>query len=487
MSSIKKNFIYNVFYQLLVLALPLITAPYVSRVLGAEGIGTYSYSYSIANYFLLFAMLGVANHGNRSIAKNRDNRKNLSKTFWNIYAIQIFNSIIVVAIYVIYIIQYSNNKIIATIQLIYLISSAFDINWFYFGMEKFKLTVTRNTVCKILTVIAVFVFVRERGDLWKYVLIMSLGTLISQSIVWVFIRRYINFTFPSIREMLKNVVPIIILFLPVLAYSVYRLMDKIMLGNMSTMRQVGLFDNADKIIVMPMGIITALGTVMLPRSSNLVANGQLDKQKQYIYKSMQYVSIMACAIAFGLAGIANILAPVYFGTEFVQSGQLIALMAPTILFTSWANVIRTQYLIPNKHDKIYVTSMLVAALFNIILNLIFIPKYQANGVLIGTIVAEFTVMFIQCYSVRKELPIKKYFITNFIYIIFGVIMFIAVRMIGNTFGTKITTLFLQIIVGGILYLVLTIGYLYIRKDDMLFVIFSKLTRFAKPHRDVNKM
>ena len=468
MSSIKKNFLYNVLYQFLILVLPLITAPYISRVLGVEGIGIYSYSYSVASIFLLFANLGILNHGNRSIAANRDDRSRLSSTFINIYTVQIIIGILVSLIYFVYIkIFFISNSNIAVIQSLLVLSALFDISWVFFGLEKHKLIVVRNTILKILTVLAVFIFVKDQTDLWKYVLIMALGVLVSQLIMWKFVKNYIDFIKPSIIEVRRHIKPIVVLFLPVLAYSIYRIMSKIMLGNMTTMTEVGYFENADKIVIIPMGIITALGTVMLPRISNLVANGKGDKQREYIDKSMKFVTIVASGLSFGLAGIADIFAPVYFGDNFAHSGVLIKYLAITILFASWASVIRTQYLIPNKMDKIYVLSMTVAAFVNIVLNFIFIPKFQSSGAIVGTITAEFLVMFLQFWSLRKTIIIKQYCKDNYWYILFGLIMFAFLKMLGWMLGVGILTLIIQICTGGLMYIGLTFAFMYIKKDEML--------------------
>lgn len=464
MNSIKKNFLYNSFYQILSLILPMITAPYISRILGAKALGTYSYSYSVASYFLLFAMLGIPNHGNRSIAACRDDKKKMSETFSNIYTIQFINSIVIIFIYIIYAVIFSRNNQIALIQIIVVISALFDISWFYFGIEQFKITVIRNTICKIFTVISVFIFVKKSEDLWIYAFIMAISILVNQILLWSFLRKYIYFSKPIVTNLKIDIKEILVLFLPVLAYSFYRVMSKIMLGNMSNMSEVGYFENADKIIVMPMGIITALGTVMLPRISNLIAKGQHKLQKLYIENSFEFVTIMGSALCFGLAGISNIFAPIFFGDEFIKTGSLMAFLSITILFASWANVIRTQYLIPNKLDKIYVLSMIIGAISNILINLILIPRYNSYGASIGTISAEFLVMLVQFWCVRRDLNIKIYIKRNIIYLLFGFIMFLLVRLIGYYMSRNITTLIVQIVFGAIIYIGLVLIYLLYKKD-----------------------
>lgn len=467
MKSLQKNFLYNVLYQILLVILPLITAPYISRTLGATAVGVYSYTYSVAYYFLLIAMLGIGNHGNRSIAAVRDDRKKLDKTFSSIYSLQVITFSIAILAYAIYLVLFvKDNRLIVLLQLIYVTSGLFDIGWLFFGLEQFKLTVARNTLIKISTVVLMFVFVHKPSDLWKYTLIMSAGTLFSQAYLWLYVKKYVSFEKCSVKEITSNIKPVLILFIPVLAYSIYKVMDKIMLGNMSSYDQVGFYNNAEKIINIPMGIITALGTVMLPRMSNIVANGDKKRVDDYIRISAKLVTLLSSAIAFGLMGVSSVLAPVFFGDEFIACGEIIRLLSVTVFFIAWANVVRTQYLIPNKRDSIYLTSTMVGAILNLIINWMLIPKYQANGAAFGTIVAEFSVMLVQMVAVKNELPMRKYIMSYSPILIIGLIMAVLVDRIGIKLGVSVSTLAIQILAGGFFFCIATIAYLRISNDEM---------------------
>lgn len=467
MKSLQKNFLYNVLYQILLVILPLITAPYISRTLGATAVGVYSYTYSVAYYFLLIAMLGIGNHGNRSVAAVRDDREKLNKTFSSIYSLQVMTFSIAILAYAFYLVLFvKDNRLIVLLQLIYVTSGLFDIGWLFFGLEQFKLTVARNTLIKISTVVLMFVFVHKPSDLWKYTLIMSAGTLFSQAYLWLYVKKYVSFKKCSVKEIASNIKPVLILFIPVLAYSIYKVMDKIMLGNMSSYDQVGFYNNAEKIVNIPMGIITALGTVMLPRMSNIVANGDKKREDDYIRISAKLVTLLSSAIAFGLMGVSSVLAPVFFGDEFIACGEIIRLLSVTVFFIAWANVIRTQYLIPNKRDSIYLTSTMVGAILNLIINWMLIPKYQANGAAFGTIVAEFSVMLVQMVAVKNELPMRKYIMSYSPILIIGLIMAVLVDRIGIKLGVSVSTLAIQILAGGFFFCIATIAYLRISDDEM---------------------
>lgn len=463
MNSVKKNFTYNIVYQILILIIPLITAPYISRVIGAEGQGIYSYTYSIAQYFVLFAMLGLNNYGNRTIAKIRDDKEKLSKEFWSIYGLQIITTTIMLILYITYIIFLdSSYKLYNTIQLVYVFSAMFDINWFFFGMEKFKLTVIRNTIIKILSACSIFIFVKSKNDLVLYMLIMVGAPLISQLSLWTFLRKYIFFVKPTWNSIKKHIKPNAILFVPVIAVSIYKMMDKIMLGNMSNISNVGYYENAEKIINIPNSIITALGTVMLPRMSNLVANGNNTKIEQYINKSMKFILFLSVPIAFGLIAIGKNFAPLFFGENFVKTGEIIQYLAITLVFISWANVIRTQYLIPNEKDKSYIISVFLGAIINFVINSLLIPKYNAIGAAIGTIFAEMVVMIYQTYTVRKELSIKKYFKYLLKFLVSALIMYLIIIQFERIIENKYILIFTQIMLGALIYF--TINYKYILEN-----------------------
>lgn len=466
--SIKKNFIYNLSYQILIMILPFITTPYISRVIGPEGVGIQSYTYSIANYFVLFAMLGVNNHGNRSIAMVKNNKEKLQRTFVSIYSVQFIMSAIMIVLYSIYIIFIAKeNKIIFIIQAIYIISALLDINWFFFGMEQFKLTVIRNTVIKLISVVSIFVFVRNSNDLYLYSLILALGSLISQFILWKYLSKYISFVKVSKEEILVQIKPILILFIPVIAISIYKIMDKIMLGSMSSMTQVGFFENSEKIMSIPLGVITALGTVMLPKMSNLYASGNEDEGNKYIGLSLEFVMFISVGAMFGLIGVSPILMPIFLGDKFIECVNIVAIMSITIVFLAWANVVRTQYLIPKKKDKIYITSTIIGAVINLVINILLIKKYGAIGATIGTVFAEASVCIYQSIMIRRDLNMSLYLKKVLFYILPGIIMCVSIRILGNALGQSILTGIIQIVLGGTIYVILCLVYMILIKNEIV--------------------
>lgn len=467
-TSTRKNFIYAFSYQILIVILPLITTPYIARILGSKNIGIYSYTYAIVYYFILFAMLGINNYGNREVAKNRDNEKKLSKTFIGIYSIQFITSLIMIILYILYVIfLVHENKYIALLQTTYLIGTMFDINWFFQGLEKFKLTITRNVIIKILTIICIFVFVKTRNDLYLYILIMSIGTLLSQVLLWPFLRKYVHFEKVSFHEVFRHLKPCLTLFVPTVAVSIYKSMDKIMLGNFTNMNEVGLYENVDKIMNVPIGLVMTLGTVMLPKMSNLIAKGNDEaKEKKYVDKSMKFILFITIPIVFGIIAIANDFIPLFLGTEFKKTGLILQVLIISLIPYACSNIIGRLYLIPHEKDHVYIIAVILGALANFIFNFNFIPIYHSVGAAIGTIIAETVVMIVYLYYVRKKLNILNYAKYFGIYMVKGIIMFLFVIALKYFIDNKFLLVGTQIIVGVIVYALINYKYVLtlLRRD-----------------------
>lgn len=452
MESVKKNIIYQTVYQLLTIILPIITAPYIARVIGAEGIGTYSYTYSIASYFVLFAKLGIHVYGNKAIAAVREDQKKLNKTFSEILLVHVIVSLLALVCYGGYVLSAPEEyKLIAAIQSLYVAAELLDVNWLYFGLEKFKVTVTRNTAIKFGTIVATFLFVRDSGDVWVYCLIMAASMAISEAVVWIFLPRYVKFVKPEWVEAKRHLGPMLTYFIPSVAVSLYKVMDKIMLGTMAGTVQTGFYENAEKIINIALSFVTAVGTVMMPRMTNLIATGNTMESKKIIQKSMDFIYIAAYAMCFGIIGIAEVFPTVFWGEEFTECSILMSGLAISLVITAVANVIRTQYLIPRGKDRLFVASVCVGAVVNLLVNWLCIPCMKAVGAVVGTIAAEWAVFAIQAFFTRKELPISKSMTSNAVYAVLGIAMCVLCRVIGNWLGVSVMTLVLQVVAGAVFY------------------------------------
>ncbi len=476
-SNLKVNFILQFLYQVLTMILPLATAPYIARVLGADNVGIYSYSFTVTNYFVIFSMLGLNNHGSRAIAKVKDDQQQLNIVFSSLFALHLIITGIVTVGYAAYILLFAPKyTLYLIINTIYLIAAFLDINWAFFGLEKFKITVTRNTIVKLITIACVFIFVRDKNDLWKYVFIMALGTLVSQSVVWMFLKKYIRFCKPDKKLMLENVKPMFALFVAVLATSIFRTIDKIMLGNLSVMSDVGCYENADKMIMFPVALINALGTVMLPRMAHIYANRKNEEAAKYLVSSMEFSTTMAAALSFGLAAVSHIFSIIFFGEEFALTGQILEGLGITVWLMAFNAVIRMQYIIPKGKDKIYIQAVCGAAVLNVIINALLIPTLGAMGAVIGTIVSYVFIFLYQTWCIRKELPVRKFLLNALPSALIGAVMFVAVRLLNIVIKESVSGLLIEIAFGAAVFIILFTVYVMVSKKSVFYTYLKKILR-----------
>lgn len=451
----KKNFVYQFVYQVLTIVIPFITTPYVSRILGAEGIGIYSYTYAVVNYFVLLGRMGIQMYGNRQIAMQNGDKTKISECFWNLFFVHLILSVFSIVAFAFFVTYTEESRKMFLIQGIYLIGQMMDINWLFFGLEKFKLTVTRNVIVKMISLINIFIFVKSSSDLWKYILILALGSTFGESMVWIAVPKYVSLCKPRWSEMKTYFKPIIKFFIPVIATSIYTLMDKVFIKYYCDASQVGYYENAEKIVSVGRLVTVALGTVALPNATRLVTIGKNINLKQSIDKSLFASVWFAVAFFYGISGIATNFVPLFLGEEFRNSICIVYELLPCIFCWAIANVFRTQYVIPKQKDNVYIGSQIVAAIVNFVFNLVLIPCFGTAGAAIGTVVAELTVCVTMVIASKDVINFKKK-IFNFMWLnALGIVMFIVIKRIEKIEVNVLVCTIIQILVGGTVYLILS--------------------------------
>ena len=455
MSSIKKNLGYQTMYQLLATALPLLTTPYLSRVLGAEQVGVFSYTHSVVTYFSLFAMLGTINYGTRSIADVRNDEKQCGKTFWGIFSLQMIACLISLSAYGIYLFFFcKKNQFIALIQGIALLSCLLDISWLYFGLEKFKITVIRNTAIKLCSVALIFLLVRTREHLWIYTLLMTGSSMIGQFFLWKNLPEFCKRVKISPRDITQHIRPNIVLFIPLISVSVYHVMDKTMLGILSSEAESGYYYCADKLINIPISLINGIGTVLLPRISYLIRQGKGKDADEFIKLSLEGVILSSVALSFGIFSVADEFIPLFFGSEFTSSILIAKVLAPVLIIKGVSNTIRTEYLVPYHWESKYTASVIAGSVTNIIANCLLIPRFAGAGAAAGTLIAEAVSCGFQIAVISKQLDLKKTLLNGLVYVLIGACMVFCVRMVVSLCTNTIISLLSGILSGAIIFIVL---------------------------------
>lgn len=473
MNSVKKNYFWNVSFQVVRIVIPLVLTPYLTRTLGSEELGVYSYTASIAAYFEIFAFLGLNQYGTREIARCTSDRSKLSATFCSIFTMQFAWGLLLTIAYCAYCLLFSGAYFACALAwAFWVLGEALDVTWLFFGLEQFKLTTIRNLAVRVVSVVCVFLFIKSPSDTWIYCLIMALYFMFASLVLWPFVFKEVRYIRPRVRDVLGHVKPNLMLFAPVIAISVYTQLDRILLGLFCNMSQVGFFDQSDKVCQMPLSFITALGTVMLPHMSRLVQGNERDAAAGLVRNSMLASNAMASAFCFGIIGVAPVFVPVFFGDGFEPCNEIMALLALEIPIIAWSNVFGIQCLIPQGRDKQYLISVAVAALLNIVLTLVLIPSLQAMGAVVATVLTEFAVVLVQGFFLRRELPIVKFVRDAIPFCFFGFVMMALVRFVGFSLGTTVFGLVVEVLVGAVVYFILCAAYVVFTKNPLL-AVFKK--------------
>ena len=476
--SVKKNFVYNSAYQIFQIITPLVTTPYLSRVLEASGVGLYSYTYAIAVYFVMFATLGMSNYGVRAMAAVADNPAQRNKTFSSVFASQLVVAIPVFVFYLVYAILFpQGGMVISLLWAMYVFSSVINVSWLFFGMEDFAKATIINIATKVLELVGIFTLIHSAQDVYIYCGIDSLCFLLGFALLLPFLRKYVKFSKPTWAEVKVHFLPNLKLFIPVIAISLYTTLNSILLGAMSTMEQTGYFDYSNKMARMPLAVITALGTVMLPRMSNMFAAGKTEEGLDLLDTSMWLMLAGGLAMAFGITGIAPEFVVVFFGPGYEPCAAVMTALAWIVPLICATNVIGAQYLLPLYRDNHYTISVCAGAVINVVLCLLLISELGALGAALGVVAAEFVVLTVQVFFVRGELPLARYVKNTFPFFFIGIVMAVFIRFIVSllmpALGMSVLLLVIEILVGVLVFCLLSFIYCLITKNQYFWRIVGK--------------
>lgn len=454
--QIAKNYLYNVIYQVFIMIVPLLTIPYLSRILGPSGIGINSYTNSIVQYFVLFGSLGVNLYGNRQIAFVRDNQVKMSKVFYEIFILRLLTICLAYLLFVAFLTINGQYHAYYLSQSIAIVAAAFDISWFFMGIENFKVTVLRNFIVKLLALFSIFLFVKSYNDLNIYILITVLSTLIGNLTFFPSLHRYlVKVNYRELRP-IKHLKQSLVMFIPQIAVQIYWVLNKTMLGSLDSVTSSGFFDQSDKIVKLVLAIASATGTVMLPRVANAFAHREYSKIKEYTYAGFSFVSAISIPMMFGLIAITPKLVPLFFTSQFSDVIPVLMIESIAIIFIAWSNAIGNQYLLPTNQNKSYTVSVIIGAIVNLMLNIPLIIYLGTVGASIATVISEMSVTVYQIFIIHKQLNLHTLFSDLSKYLIAGLVMFLIVFKISLLTPTSWIFILLEITVGIIIYVVLLI-------------------------------
>ena len=446
-----KNYLYNLSYQILTIILPIITVPYVTRIFTSEALGNYVFYNSIVSYFSLFAMLGISVYGTKQIAASSD----VSSTFWNIYAIQLIASILAISVYVISIFSIPQmGGVIPLIVGITLFANMIDISWLFSGKEDFKKITIRNVVIRVIGVISIFTFVKSSDDLYLYVFLIVIFDFLGQFVMWIPAKKFIKRPSFNTKIIKKNLHPIVLLFLPQVAISLYVVLDRTLLGILGSYSDVGIYEQGQKLISILLKVVSSLGVVMLPRVANLLSERR-DKEAQNMVKfSFILYNLIIFPMIFGLIAVNEVFVKLFLGQNFQDVKYVLYVIVFNIMFVGWTNILGYQVLVVRNKNKEFMLSTTIPAFVSVAVNIAVIPFFGYIGASITSVVVEILVLAIQWYYSRNIINKNLLFNKDLVKIICSsLVMFGAVMLCKMTLGLDgIIGLIIYLAVGGISYL-----------------------------------
>lgn len=423
--SVKTNFTFNIIHQLSGIVFPIITFPYITRVVMAEGIGIVQFYVSILNYVMLLAALGIPLYAVREVAKYRDDIKLRNKTTIEILALHLLLTFI--GYIVVFIIAFSVNKItdvyLFLLLSVQLILNAIGANWFFEATEQFKFITIRSLIVKLLCIIMLFTCVKTKDDLYWYA-----GVTIASEVgnyLWNFISLNRQIDIRSIEwksiDLRRHIKPALNIFALNLIVSIYVNLDSVMLGMLTDNTSVGFYSTANRLAKMLLCVSLSLGTVLLPRLSAYYATGNMEAYNTMVRKAKSFMVTLTTPMAIGLIAVSSYLIPVFCGDSFEPSIRTLQILSPIIFVIGLSNLMGTRILYSQGKEKIVILSTLIGAITNFGLNLVLIPSLMQDGAAVATLVAE-TLVTLCMYFIGKKYFAFSLFDKEFFVVFFSSII-----------------------------------------------------------------
>lgn len=451
-----KNMFYSTAYQLMTVIIPLITMPYISRVLGVSGIGINSFTLSLASYFTWLGALGIQTYGNREIAYYQKDIKKRSSIFYELVILQFSAVFITILAYLVFVYYQPRLQFYLLLQGVTLFSTLFNISWFFMGREKFRIIVIRNLIINIIVVALTFTLVKSAEDLWIYILLTALAQVFANITVWPFLKgEIVRIPFKSLN-IKRHIKPVLLLFIPQVSVTIYLSLNKTMLGFLDSYESAGFFSQADSIVRVAFTAVSSFGAAFLPRLSTLFSEKRDAEVKDLTLKSVDLMNAISVFAIAGLMGTSQTFAVFFFGKNFHPVGNLIFVESLVILLISWTTVFGKQYLLAAKRDKDFTVSSILALIVNVGANFILIPNMGVMGAVIATIFSEFTVAFYRMWVVRSIFPLKEILRGFWKYLFGGSLVFAVLFFMNMNMSPSIIGYASQVVIATVIYVVLVI-------------------------------
>lgn len=483
-ATVKKNFLFNLCIQIVMYIIPLITSPYLSRVLTPEGIGNNSFVNSICSYFTLVIGFGFLTYGTKAIAECNKDKRTYSNVFWNIV---ICRGILFILCFIPYIcLAYFwgfGERVDKSLFLVYsliLFSAFIDITYLYQGLENFKTISIIHIVCNVVSAVLYFALVKTKANLLIYVLIYTCQTVAIALISWIFAAK--NLSKPDFHDIhiMKTLKSGLVFFLPTIAISVYTILDRTMLGYIASNEEVGFYEQAYKIIALVVALMNAISPVMLSRISSLVKSGNEPEVRKKTIQMGEVYFLLGFPCVFGLYGVVNHFVPAFFGEDYYPSIQVLYFLIPLVMIIPISNQIGSIYYVPRNKVNITTYFFISGALLNFVTNFIFIKFWGAKGAAITSLIAETLISSLFIVFSIKKVPyldmlkkgIKPLFASL---VMFGAIILLGVFVLEKHVSSDIVNSIIIVCSGAVTYGVMLI----LLREELVISMLRKLLHIKR--------
>lgn len=474
MASIKKNFIYSSILTVANYIFPMITFPYVSRVLGVTNIGVCSFVDSIINYFILFAMMGLTTIGIREIAGTGGDRERQGKVFSSLLTINAISTLLMLVLLLIsieIIPQFNTNRKLLYIGAAKLISNLFLVEWFFKGTENFKYITQRSIIVKTAYVALVLLLVKTPDDYYTYFILLTGMTVVNAAINFPFACKKVKFSFKELN-MKMYIKPFFIMGIYAILTSMYTSFNVIYLGMTTNNTEVGYYSTSTKLFSILIAIYTAFTGVMLPRMSALYSKNSIDEFKRMIRKSVTGLVFFAVPVVILTSLLASDIVYALSGPGYEGAYLPAKIIMPLIFIIGYEQILVIQILMPSKQDKSILLNSIIGAIVGISLNLILVHRFGATGSAIVWVMSEITVLCAAQYAVSKTLSINfpiKELVKHIILYIPSIVLILLISSSNNNHLYKL-------LLGGIVVLINTVIVIKHTQPEMIGRVIEKLKK-----------
>ncbi len=474
--SLTENFVYQTLYLALRILMPVVTIPYIARVIGPEGIGIHSYTVAYTAYFTAFAVLGSILYGSRSIAYVRDNPEEKNRVFWEIFFFNCITTAVSALAYLVFVYFLGGDyTFYFLLQGILILACFLDTTWFFVGIEDIKKIAIRDISFNVIYVIALFIFVNDKNDITFYILLTSSKVFLQNIIMIFYLKDHIKFKRVTLSGIINHYKPNFKIFSGRLVEQIRPSLNSIIIGIFLGIKEVGLYDSAYKILLVTGTVTGGLGPILLPRISNLIAKDDEEGVRYYVSKSFLVISYISIFFALMIIGVSKEFVPLFFGEGFEKVVILMNILAPSVLFGAWIGLVNSQVFIPRGKEHYFFIFGIIGIVVNILLNVILIPYFKTEGIAIAFLISQIIIVGFMFYRAKDFFQLNLIFKEPLKYLAAGVIACITAKITGSILGASILTTFTQGVLGMLIYFTLTLLF----KCEINSMIIDKFKKILK--------